>query len=240
MELRKKRYIKRGIIVIALIFLTVIVLSLAIDKYVVKTSTPLIVAEINNDKVTRLSDKELELLKEKNAECILILGAGLQPDGTPSYMLADRLEVGLALYNEQVAPKILLTGDHGQKGYDEVNAMKKYMVDSGVKEEDIFLDHAGFSTYESMYRAKEIFNVDTAIVVTQKYHQYRAIYIADKLGYNAYGVSSDQKIYVGQEVRDVRESLARIKDFAKTIYKPSPTYLGDAIPISGNGMESWD
>lgn len=174
------------------------------------------------------------------ADCILVLGAGLRPDGSPNLMLRDRLDKGLALYFSGAAPKLLLSGDNGQEQYDEVNAMKKYVLDADVPAEDIFLDHAGFSTYESMYRARDIFKADRVIVVTQEYHQYRAIYAARKLGIEAYGVSAVQKTYAGQNYRETREILARAKDFLKLMVQPEPTYLGDAIPISGSGLLSHD
>ena len=113
--------------------------------------------------------------------------------------------------------------------------MKQYAIDKGIPSEDIFMDHAGFSTYESIYRAKEIFKAKNIIIVTQKYHLYRALYIAKKLDINAYGISSDPRKYRGQTYREVREILARNKDFINCIIKPKPTYLGEAIPVSGNG-----
>ena len=97
------------------------------------------------------------------------------------------------------------------------------------------MDHAGFSTYESMYRAKEIFGVKKVIIVTQGYHLYRAVYIAESMGLEAYGVASDYRSYAGQMSRDIREILARVKDFGTSILKPYPTYLGETIPISGDG-----
>ena len=128
-----------------------------------------------------------------------------------------------------------MSGDHGRVEYDEVNAMKQFAIDAGIPSENVFMDHAGFSTYETMYRAKEIFDADKIIVVTQEYHLYRALYIAEKLGLEAYGVPSDYVAYSGQNVRDIREILARNKDFFKCILKPEPTFLGDVIPVSGNG-----
>ena len=129
----------------------------------------------------------------------------------------------------------MMSGDHGRVNYDEVNAMKAYAVENGVPSEDVFMDHAGFSTYETVYRAKEIFGADKVIIVTQEYHLYRALYIAEALGIEAYGVSADLNRYGGQTMRDIREVLARCKDFAMCLFKPEPTYLGEAIPVSGNG-----
>jgi len=178
--------------------------------------------------------KDNDYLKLEDIDCILILGAGVRGD-KPSPILNDRLLEGIKLYKEGVAPKIIMSGDHGKKEYDEVNIMKDFAIKNGVSSEDVFMDHAGFSTYESIYRAKKIFGAKKVIIITQKYHLFRALYIASKLDLIAYGVNSDQRKYQGQFYREVREILARNKDFVKTIFKPKPTYLGEAIPVSGNG-----
>lgn len=168
-------------------------------------------------------------------DCILVLGCGVREDGTPSDMLHDRLTRGVALYKMAAAPKLLMSGDHGRQEYNEVAVMKQFAVDRDIPSEDIFMDHAGFSTYESIYRAKDIFQADKLLIVTQEYHLYRAIHIANRLGIEAYGVDADYRAYAGQSVRDLREVLARCKDWAKCIFKPEPTFLGDAIPVSGDG-----
>jgi len=169
------------------------------------------------------------------ADCILVLGCGVRPTGEPSLMLRDRLDMGLKLYELGAAPKLLMSGDHGSQEYDEVNVMKDYAMTAGVVSEDVFMDHAGFSTYESVYRAKAIFQAKKIIIVTQKYHLHRALYIAKAMGLDAYGVSCDTQVFSGQFHRDVREILARNKDFFTSIFKPKPTYLGDPVPVSGNG-----
>jgi len=128
-----------------------------------------------------------------------------------------------------------MSGDHGTVEYDEVNAMKQYAIEKGIDSEQIFMDHAGFSTYESIYRAKEIFGAERVVIITQEYHLYRALYIADALGLEAYGVASDQRTYSGQTMRDVREILARNKDFLTSLFKPKPTYLGETISLDGSG-----
>ena len=171
----------------------------------------------------------------KDADAILILGCQVKPDGSLSLMLKDRLDKGIELYKNGVASKVIVSGDHGRDDYDEVNAMKKYMIQNEVPSEDIFMDHAGFNTYDSMYRAKNIFNVNKCIVVTQKYHLYRSIYIGNALGMETYGVSAQNIKYVGQLGRDIREVLARDKDVVKCIFKPQATYMGDTIPVSSNG-----
>ena len=176
-----------------------------------------------------------EATKLQNMDCILVLGCGVRPDGTPSAMLEDRLKQAITLYNKGVAPKLLFSGDHGQESYDEVNAMKAYAMKAGVPAEDIFMDHAGFSTYESVYRAKEIFQAKKVLIVTQEYHLHRALHISRALDVEASGVSADLRSYGGQFYRDVREVLARNKDFLTGIFKPKPTYLGETIPVWGDG-----
>jgi len=170
-----------------------------------------------------------------DADCILVLGAGVWNGGRPSPMLEDRLVRAIELYNMGVSNRLLMSGDHGRKDYDEVNVMKRFAVDRGIPSSHVFMDHAGFSTYESIYRARDVFKVKKAIIVTQEYHLYRALYIAKKLGLEAYGVAADRREYYGQASRELREVLARVKDFFSTIIKPRPTYLGEPIPIDGDG-----
>nr|WP_236860273.1 ElyC/SanA/YdcF family protein [Candidatus Formimonas warabiya] len=176
------------------------------------------------------------------ADAILVLGARVFSNGNVSLMLRDRLTVGYELYQEKKAAKILVSGDHGQKEYDEVNTMKNFLKEKDIPSEDIFMDHAGFSTYESLYRARDIFQVKKVIIVTQEYHLMRALFIARELGLEAYGVPSDKHIYHGVMLRsELREIAARNKDFftAKLI-KPKPTYLGEVIPVTGDGRATDD
>ena len=212
-----KKLLKYGII--AIILITIIVLG--INLYVRISTNKQIIKE--ND-YTALSD----------VDCIIILGAGIWED-KPSPMLEDRLLEGIKLYQNSVSDKIIMSGDHGRREYDEVNIMKNYAIEKGIPSENIFMDHAGFSTYESIYRAKDIFEAKKVVIVTQKYHLYRALYIANQLGLEAYGVGADPRQYIGATYRELREILARDKDFIKCIFKPEPTYLGDTIPVSGNG-----
>ena len=171
----------------------------------------------------------------ENVDCVLVLGCLVKNNGVPSDMLHDRLRRGVELYEVGAAPKLLMSGDHGREDYDEVAAMKKFAIEAGVPSTDVFMDHAGFSTYESIVRAKEVFQAEKIVIVTQEYHLYRAIYLAQQLGLEAYGVSSDYRSYYGQTGRDLREILARVKDFGSCIFKPEPTYLGETIPINGDG-----
>lgn len=167
--------------------------------------------------------------------CILILGCGILANGEPTAMLTDRLLCGIDLYQRGLAPKIIVFGDHGTIDYDEVNTMKNFCIAHGVPDSDIFMDHAGFSTYESLYRARDIFQADHIIIVSQTYHLYRAVYLAQALNLDAIGVSSDLRNYRGQAYREFREILARNKDFVYAIFKPLPTYLGEVIPVNGDG-----
>lgn len=170
-----------------------------------------------------------------DVDCIIVLGCQVRADGSLSDMLHDRLVRGVEIYHTGASEKLLMSGDHGRTNYDEVGAMKRFAIENAVPSEDVFMDHAGFSTYETIYRAKEIFQAKKVVIVTQEYHLYRAVYIAEQLGLEAYGVSADLRSYRGQAKRDLREVLARCKDFGMCIFKPEPTYLGETIPVSGNG-----
>lgn len=168
-------------------------------------------------------------------DCAIVPGAKVWSSGTVSYMLRDRLDFAYKLYEQGSVNKILVSGDHGGADYDEVNAMRQYLFDKGAREEDVFMDHAGFDTYSTMYRAKEIFEVKSAIVCTQKYHLFRASYIAKRLGIDIKGVASD--VYVSSKLPyfKLREWAARVKAFLEVeITKPTPI-LGEAIPITGDG-----
>ncbi len=217
---------KRILIIVLVIFIILIstgfAIAMGINSYVKGIGKKYII----------LPEQAAEL---KDVDCILVLGCKVKDNGDPSDMLADRIRRGIELYESGAAPKIIMSGDHGQADYDEVNTMKQIAVDNGVPSIDVFMDHAGFSTYESIYRAKEIFGVEKMIIVTQDYHLYRALYIAESFGIEAYGVNADYREYWGQSKRDAREILARFKDFATVTFKPEPTYLGETIEISGDG-----
>lgn len=183
---------------------------------------------------TKSKIKNIEELNYDDIDCLIILGAGIR-GSNPSSMLEDRLLTGIELYNKNISNKIIVSGDHGRENYDEVNVMKNYLIENNISSEEIFMDHAGFSTYDSIYRAKEIFEAKKVIIVTQKYHLYRALYIAKELDLEAYGVIANKRDYQFQLKRDIREIAARVKDFIKCIIKPKSTYLGEIIPVSGNG-----
>lgn len=220
--MEKKLSLKKKLLIwAAAILLAVITIPFAISGYV-KLSTKNMIVDGEN-------------IPEDEFDCILVLGAGVWSGDRPSHMLADRLDVAIDAYQAGAAPKLLMSGDHGRKDYDEVNVMKAYAIDAGVPSEDVFMDHAGFSTYESLYRARDVFMAKRVLIVTQGYHLHRALYVARSLGIDAEGIAADLRPYRGQSYYDLREVLARCKDFAMCIFKPLPTYLGEAIPVSGNG-----
>jgi vancomycin permeability regulator SanA len=168
---------------------------------------------------------------------VLVLGCGVWGE-KPSHMLEDRLMVGIELCKKGASEKLLMSGDHGRDEYDEVNVMKKFATDRGLDSEDVFMDHAGFSTYESMYRARDIFKAKKVLIVTQEYHLYRAVYDARKLGLDAYGIAAGSLYNFSvatNTYNDTREMLARCKDFIYCVIQPEPTYLGEAIPINSSG-----
>lgn len=177
----------------------------------------------------------------EDADAIIVLGARVFSEERLSAILYDRMTVGIEAYEKGLAPKLLLSGDHGQDEYDEVNAMRKFAQKKGIPTEDIFMDHAGFSTYETIYRARDIFRAKKVIIVTQDYHLKRAIYTARKMGLEAYGIAADRQPYYKINYFKFRETLARIKDYLYVnILKPTPTYLGEEIPISGSGVLTHD
>ena len=158
--MKTKKKIFRNIIIILLCFAVVGVAALLIINGHVKSA--------GKDRILTVEQAaELE-----DVDCIIVLGCQVKDDGSLSHMLRDRLMRGLEVYEAGVAPKLLMSGDHGREDYDEVGAMKNYAIENGVPSENVFMDHAGFSTYETVYRAKEIFEADKVIIVTQEYHLY--------------------------------------------------------------------
>ncbi|MEG0266680.1 MAG: ElyC/SanA/YdcF family protein [Bacilli bacterium] len=174
-------------------------------------------------------------LKDAKKDAIVVLGASVYANKTPSPMLEDRILKGIELYKTNASSKLLMSGDHKSKYYDEVNVMKNYAKELEVPSNDIFMDHYGVDTYESLYRAKHIFKANKIIIVTQEYHLYRALYIADKLGLDVVGVKAKEKSYKGQINREFREILARVKAYFNTNIKAESKHKGQTIPITGNG-----
>lgn len=211
-------------ILIVLITLAVLILLLtaAVSLYMTASAKNFILTETS-------------AAKRPGTDCILILGAAVWPGQKPSHMLHDRLLTGISLYKCGAAPRIIVSGDHGRPDYDEVNVMKDFAVNRGVPSEHVFMDHAGFNTYDSMYRARDIFQAENLIIVTQRYHLFRALYTARRLGLTAYGVPADKRPYARSLYRNIRELLSRDKAVIMTCLKPKPKYLGTVIPVSGSG-----
>lgn len=219
--------IKKILLILAILCVLGCLTILSINFYVKQISSEYI---IDIDNSTNL----------EGIDYILILGAGINADGTPSPMLKERLDTGIELYKKGVADKIIVSGDHLKEDHDEVNTMKNYMATNGVPSDSIYMDHAGISTYDSLYRAKNFYSAKNLLIVTQEYHLYRSLYIGKKLGLEAHGVSATKTIYNGQIYRDFREFLARIKDYAKCLIAPASQVTGTAIPVSKGGNATND
>lgn len=193
-----------------LIVLIVIILVPVIINFYVILSTK-----------NRIVSGDSELLTD--IDYIVILGAGIRR-GKPSPMLEDRLKTGISLYNNDISNKILITGDHMNDDYDEVTVMKNYLLEHGIPEEDIITDNYGISTYDSIYRVKNVYKSNKVVIVSQRYHLYRVLFLSDNLDLESYGVEADLRYYYGQWYREIREILARNKDFIKGIIKPKAVY----------------
>lgn len=219
-----KKHFKK--IIIACLLVGIIIFS--INFYIIKSTEDYVFTDIK---------------KLPKVDAVIVLGAKVSKEKL-SYVLEDRLVSGINIIYANKAQAILLSGDHGRKEYDEVNSMRKYILrrNFNIQKEQIFMDHAGFDTYDSMFRAKEIFDIKSAIIVTQDFHINRSVYIARNLGIEAYGFSVNEEMYK-ESIRlnwRFREFLTRVKAFKDVLINSKPTYLGKKIPISGNGMKSWD
>ena len=210
---------KKLVVFICLLIILGLCFVFSINDWVIESTKDLI--------IDQTSDLE-------GYDAILILGAGVSGN-SPSPMLEDRRKKGIVVYFQGTASEIIMSGDHSREDYDEVNVMKDYATKMGVSSVNVFMDHAGFSTYDSLYRAKEIFKANKIIIVTQEYHLYRALYIAKSLGLEAIGIPAIKTSYRGDSSRELREVLARNKDFFLSIIKPYPTYLEEEIPVFGDG-----
>jgi vancomycin permeability regulator SanA len=195
-----------------------VMILIAINAYVLSVATPLVVSERS------------ELTQ---ADAVLILGAGVRADGELGIILRDRVNTAVGVYRDGYADKILMSGDNGQIAYDEVTPVLQYLLAAGIPAEDIFLDYAGFNTYDSVYRAYAVFKVDRLIVVTQPFHIDRAVFIADRLGLEVHGYPTNiTQVYLRNHVR---EFLARANSAFEVWRLRSPRFLGEAIPITGVG-----
>jgi len=205
----------------ALTLLCVFIFAVTANLLIIKGAEPHILESADN---------------ARSSQVAVVLGARVFKSGVLSDVLVDRLDTGIDLYRQGRVGKLLLTGDHGQAAYDEVNAMRKYVLSKGVPAQDIFMDHAGFNTYDSMYRARDVFEIKNAIIVTQKFHLNRSVYTARTLGIDAIGIPADRHVYIKAVNFEVREILARAKAFVQLhVTQPNPRFLGPKIPITGDG-----
>lgn len=212
---------KRLFIFIAIILLAVIIAIFAVNAVIYIKSKPYIYNEVS---------------KAPDAQTVIILGASVLPNRNLSPILKDRVDTAIKLYQAQKISKILVSGDNATVNYNEVSPIRTYLLMKGVFDQDIFLDHAGFDTYSTMYRARDIFGVSSVLIVSQSFHLPRAVFLARQLGIKAYGVSADGgRILLRNYTREV---FANIKAIFYLLLDINPKYLGSQIPITGDGRDN--
>lgn len=223
-----KKLIKKYYKIAILLGLIGVFFVAIVNWYVISKSEDYVITDIN---------------KLPKVDAVIVLGAKVTNEKL-SYVLEDRVVAGVNIFYGKKAPAILLSGDHGQKEYDEVNGMRKYILRRkfAIPKQAIFMDHAGFDTYDSMIRALKVFNIKSAIIVTQDFHIHRSVYIARELGIKAYGFAVDESMYkISLRLNwKLREYLSRVKAYKDVLFNVEPKFLGEPIPITGNGMKSWD
>lgn len=221
MEYHIFRYLKYSLLFLAIIFVLTLIVF-AVSYAVINVS----------------SDKYIynDINKLPHVQAVLIPGAAILLSGELSPVLRDRVDMAISVYKKGVVDKILVTGDNSSLTHNEVNPMKKYLLRNGIPERDIFLDHAGFDTYSSMYRARQVFLVQSMIVVSQAFHLPRAVYIARQLGIDAYGMEADRGHYLFYN--NIREVFGDVKALVNLFFERRPKYLGEQIPIMGIGQDN--
>ncbi|HZK20240.1 MAG TPA: ElyC/SanA/YdcF family protein [Treponemataceae bacterium] len=225
--------VKKVRLVFYSIALLILVLSFGINVYMCSYAKKYIIT----------SFEELPQPKGEQGWTCLVLGA--QVTGTTlSPVLHDRVEAGIQAFSNKTVQTLLLSGDHGKQWYDEVNAMRVHVLKNypELDRERIFLDHAGFDTYDSVRRAEKVFCAQNLVICTQEFHSFRAIYIARKLGIHSYAYAIDQSKYSRewQVSWACREFFARVKSFFETIVRRAPKYVGKEISVNESGLETWD
>lgn len=200
---------KKILLILGVILLTIFVYAMGINYYVKCT----------------VMDRIKDIDEIKDVDTIIVLGAKVHNDGRLSLMLKDRLDKTIEVYNKLDIKKVIVSGDSEHKDYDETTKMKEYLINNRIPEEDIVVDIYGLSTYDSIYRLKNVYNIDKVVIITQNYHLYRSLYIANSLGIDAYGIPSSGEDYFGQTTRELREILARNKDFLTSLFNVKSKYL---------------
>ena len=163
----------------------------------------------------------------------IVFGAGLWRDGTPTPVLQDRVQTAANLYFNGKVKKLLMSGDNRFVEYNEPEAMRQFALSLGVPDEDIVLDYAGRRTYDTCYRARDIFRADSVILVTQDFHLPRALFLCNMLGVDAVGVPADIQYYrkISRAIWHFRETLATLDAINDIMYKKPIPVLGDPEPI---------
>lgn len=200
----------------------------------------LLVFIFSNYRVLSISRKYIyqNIDEVPSAQAALVLGAGVKSSGQLSGVLRDRADTAIELYQNKKVAKILATGDNSTIHYNETRAMENYFLDHGIPSKDLFLDYAGFDTYDSMYRARDVFQAESLIVVTQNFHLNRAVYFGRSFGMPVVGMAADRHGYRGITWLRIRESLARVKGFFNVLFHSKPKFLGTPIPLSGTGQHT--
>ncbi len=196
---------------------------------------PNLVMFLQNTGDIESTEQMAEQSESFNADAIMVLGAAVHSDGTPSPLLQDRLDVAIKLYKQGVAPKLIMSGDNSDSHYNEVMNMCNYAIEQGVSKDDIFCDHAGVNTYDSMYRAKNVFGAERLVIVTNEYHLYRSMFLCRSFGIDARGVASDQGSYTDMDYYEQREFFARIKDFYGALTNVEPSTYSEPVSLEGSG-----
>jgi SanA protein len=197
------------------------------------------VAGLNLYVAERSGDQTADVAKVPRAQTAIVLGAGLNRNGSMSGMLADRVHQAAALYQAGKVDRILVSGDHHTWGYDEPGTMRHALQQAGVPDQAIFTDHAGFDTWSTMERARKVFDVRSAVVITQGFHMDRALYLAHAAGLDATGLTADLHTWGRQsQISEVREVFARVKSVGEVV-TGRHVLLGPEHPISGDGRTTW-
>ena len=161
----------------------------------------------------------------------IVFGASVYSSGELSPTLEERVEKAIELYRTQRVDRILVSGDNRHPSYNEPRAMQEYLVSHAVAPRDVIVDYAGRSTYDTCLRARDIFGLQKAVLVTQRYHLPRALYLANELGLDAYGVVTDGDRATTFGYASIRELGAEVKAFLNLHLLPPDTVLGEKLPI---------
>lgn len=176
----------------------------------------------------------------KPARVALVLGARVYKSGRPATPLRERLSVARDLYKSGRVQKVIVSGDHGKEDYDEVNVMRRWLIERGVSSQDIFMDHAGFRTLDSVARAQKVFGADELVICTHRFHAYRAAFLASQHGIKAQVLTADSSPDPYRTQNQLREVAARTVAVADVLVGRSPKFLGPQIDLDGPASQTHD